>query len=86
MKKKPLHDTTHELSDPETPSSPTVSSNQTDALETEFVAQLPTTVKDPSSNYGYSYTGRGFITQETFWFYSCVLMTCVNTVYIFKIG
>jgi hypothetical protein len=62
------------------PASPTVASNPVDGLEQEFTAQLPSVVKDPSSNYGYSYTGRGFITQETFWFYSCVLMTCVNTV------
>ncbi|GAA5803830.1 hypothetical protein EDC94DRAFT_536683 [Helicostylum pulchrum] len=81
LKKKPLHDT-HEISEPEVPPSPTVASNQTDNLEHEFVSQLTSTVKDPSSNYGYSYTGRGFITQETFWFYSCVLMTCVNTVAI----
>ncbi|KAG2205633.1 hypothetical protein INT46_003460 [Mucor plumbeus] len=66
----------------ETPASPTVASNPVDSLELEFNSQLPSAIKEPSSSYGYSYTGRGFITQETFWFYSCVLMNCVNTVAI----
>lgn len=86
LKKKPLHGLTEskESSSPpeEVPPSPTLATNPVNQLEQEFMSQLPNTVKDPSSNYGYSYTGRGFITQETFWFYSCVLMTCVNTVAI----
>ncbi|KAI9486207.1 MAG: hypothetical protein EXX96DRAFT_475404 [Benjaminiella poitrasii] len=35
-------------------------------------------VQAPSA-YGYAYTGYGFITQYTFWFYSCILMTCINS-------
>lgn len=81
LKKKPLHDP-NEPKDIETPASPTVANNPVDTLEQEFNSQLPTAIKEPSSSYGYSYTGRGFITQETFWFYSCVLMNCVNTVAI----
>ena len=79
MKKKPLHDP-NSHSDGEAPASPTVANNPVDHLEQEFIAQLPSVIQDPSSKYGYAYTGRGFITQETFWFYSCVMMTCVNTV------
>lgn len=81
LKKKPLHDP-NEPKDLETPASPTVANNPVDSLEQEFSSQLPSAIKEPSSSYGYSYTGRGFITQETFWFYSCVLMNCVNTVAI----
>lgn len=81
LKKKPLH-SPPELKEIEIPTSPTVANTPMESLESELSAQLPSTVKDPSSNYGYAYTGRGFITQETFWFYSCVLMTCVNTVAI----
>ncbi|KAL9548325.1 hypothetical protein MBANPS3_005731 [Mucor bainieri] len=81
LKKKPLHDP-NEPKDLETPASPTVANNPVDALEQEFSSQLPAAIKEPASSYGYSYTGRGFITQETFWFYSCVLMNCVNTVAI----
>lgn len=36
----------------------------------------------PPSKFGFAYTGRGFITQDTFWFYSCVLMSCINSVII----
>ncbi|KAI7873220.1 uncharacterized protein EV154DRAFT_528530 [Mucor mucedo] len=81
LKKKPL-DERGDLKDPEMPASPTVANTPIDNLEQEFNSQLPSAVEGPSSTYGYSYTGRGFITQETFWFYSCVLMTCVNTVAI----
>lgn len=83
LKKKPSND--HSGSKDlllETPASPTVANNPVDSLEQEFNSQLPSAIKEPSSSYGYSYTGRGFITQETFWFYSCVLMNCVNTVAI----
>ncbi|CEI87900.1 hypothetical protein RMCBS344292_02305 [Rhizopus microsporus] len=62
--------------------SPTAPNPSVDQLEQELNAQLPTTVKEPVSTFGYSYTGKGFITQETFWFYSCMMMNCVNTVAI----
>ncbi|CEG62748.1 hypothetical protein RMATCC62417_00026 [Rhizopus microsporus] len=65
---------------PELPMSPTTPNPSVDQLEQELNAQLPTTVKEPVSTFGYSYTGKGFITQETFWFYSCMMMNCVNTV------
>jgi hypothetical protein len=82
LKKKPLAEPVEFKEPAEMPQSPTTATAPVDTLEQEFNAQLPNTVKDPSSTYGYSYTGRGFITQETFWFYSCVIMTCVNTVAI----
>ncbi|CEP12823.1 hypothetical protein [Parasitella parasitica] len=82
LKKKPLTDQNGQK-DLETPTSPTITNNTVvDSSEQEFNSQLPSAIKEPSSSYGYSYTGRGFITQETFWFYSCVLMNCVNTVAI----
>ncbi|KAI8646412.1 hypothetical protein BD408DRAFT_380453 [Parasitella parasitica] len=82
LKKKPLIDLNSQK-DTETPTSPTTINNAAvDSSEQEFNNQLPSVIKEPSSSYGYSYTGRGFITQETFWFYSCVLMNCVNTVAI----
>ncbi|KAF7732102.1 SNF1-interacting protein [Apophysomyces ossiformis] len=80
LKKKPLQDVTT-LKEPEVPMSPSMAS-PVDTLEQEFSAHLADSVKAAKSEFGYSYTGRGFITQETFWFYSCVLMTCVNTVAI----
>jgi hypothetical protein len=49
-------------------------------MEQELQHQLMQNVKPPTSDFGYSYTGRAFVTQETFWLYSCVMMTCVNTV------
>lgn len=45
-------------------------------------SKLSLEVRDPASIYGYAYTGHGFVTQETFWFYSCILMHCVNTIAI----
>ncbi|OBZ89021.1 putative PH domain-containing protein C19A8.02 [Choanephora cucurbitarum] len=81
LKKKPMHEKSVETNrEIEVPSSPTVANTTIDSFEQELNSQLTSALKDPSSNHGYSYTGRGFITQETFWFYSCVLMTCVNTV------
>ncbi|KAI7892149.1 uncharacterized protein EV154DRAFT_419104 [Mucor mucedo] len=50
--------------------------------EVELVKQLKQTGLTPPTRHGYAYSGRGFITQDTFWFYSCVLMTCINTVAI----
>lgn len=50
--------------------------------EVELVNQLKQTGLNPPTQHGYAYSGRGFITQDTFWFYSCVLMTCINTVAI----
>ncbi|KAI9487540.1 MAG: hypothetical protein EXX96DRAFT_535688 [Benjaminiella poitrasii] len=81
LKKRPLHDP-NDFKEPETPSSPILMNNPVDTLEQEFNGQLPSIVNEPTSSYGYAYTGRGFITQETFWFYSCVMMNCVNTVAI----
>jgi hypothetical protein len=77
LKKKPLNDPS-EKKELEVPSSPILVG--TESLDPEFNSQLSAVVKDPSSHFGYAYTGRGYITQETFWFYSCVMMTCVNTV------
>ncbi|KAI8053664.1 uncharacterized protein B0P05DRAFT_561481 [Gilbertella persicaria] len=82
LKKEPLNEPMMEPKEPELPASPTVTSSPVDILEQELNAQLSSTIREPSSKHGYSYTGRGFITQETFWFYSCILMTCVNTVAI----
>ncbi|CEP07785.1 hypothetical protein [Parasitella parasitica] len=57
-----------------------LNSPDTDTYEKELVQQLAQTGLQPPSDFGYAYTGRGFITQTTFWFYSCVLMTCINSV------
>ncbi|CAO3658004.1 unnamed protein product [Rhizopus stolonifer] len=65
---------------PEVPQSPTVVNQTVDQLEQEFTSQIPTNVKEPSSSFGYVYTGKGYITQETFWFHSCVMLNCINTV------
>lgn len=51
-----------------------------DAYENQLVNQLSNAVLDSPSAFGYAYTGRGFITQDTLWFYSCILMSCINTV------
>ncbi|KAI8890658.1 hypothetical protein K501DRAFT_236218 [Backusella circina FSU 941] len=51
-----------------------------DLYENELVHELTQKGLESPSQYGYAYTGRGFITQESFWFYSCVLMTCINSV------
>ncbi|KAG2234954.1 hypothetical protein INT48_005108 [Thamnidium elegans] len=53
-----------------------------DAYENQLVNQLSKAGLDSPSSFGYAYTGRGFITQDTFWFYSCILMSCINTVAI----
>ncbi|KAI8987418.1 hypothetical protein BDF20DRAFT_910043 [Mycotypha africana] len=55
--------------------------NIIDTLEQELDSQLSATGhQQPTSKYGYTYTGHAFITQSTFWFYSCILMNCINTV------
>lgn len=74
LKKKP---TTQEDEKVPSPTTPTTSA---DASEQELRAQLAGPAAPPTSEFGYAYTGRVFVTQDTFWFYSCVLMTCVNTV------
>ncbi|KAI9246007.1 hypothetical protein EDC94DRAFT_529843 [Helicostylum pulchrum] len=53
-----------------------------DAYENQLVSQLSKAGLDSPSSFGYAYTGRGFITQDTLWFYSCILMSCINTVAI----
>lgn len=58
----------------------TLQTPEAELYENELVDQLKQTGLTPPTQYGYGYSGRGFITQETFWFYSCVLMTCINTV------
>lgn len=63
--------------------SPTTPTTPADTSEQELSAQLAGSAAPPTSEFGYSYTGRAFVTQDTFWFYSCVLMTCVNTVSFF---
>ncbi|RCI05514.1 SNF1-interacting protein [Rhizopus stolonifer] len=61
----------------------TLNSPSADLYENELVHQLVQLDNlSPLSSYGYAYTGRGFITQDTFWFYSCILMTCINSVAI----
>lgn len=52
-----------------------------------FLASLyhePTSVDNeeggPTDNISYGYSGTAYITQTSFWFYSCTLMTCVNMV------
>ncbi|KAL0094082.1 hypothetical protein F4703DRAFT_1924803 [Phycomyces blakesleeanus] len=78
LKKKPsaLPEEPADIKELECPISPL----PMDSLEQEFNTHLTDSVKKPTSDFGFAYTGRAFITQETFWFYSCVLMTCVNTV------
>lgn len=51
-----------------------------DVYEKQLLHQLTQTGLKPPSDFGYAYAGRGFITQTTFWFYSCVLMTCINSI------
>ncbi|GAN01488.1 transcription factor [Mucor ambiguus] len=51
-----------------------------DMYDKELEHHLAQTGLKPPSDFGYAYTGRGFITQTTFWFYSCVLLTCINSV------
>ncbi|KAF7724746.1 SNF1-interacting protein [Apophysomyces ossiformis] len=36
----------------------------------------------PVFSLGYGYPGQVFVTQHTFWFYSCVLISCINSVAI----
>lgn len=62
------------------PSSPTVITHTVDQLEQELSSQIPTNIKEPTSTFGYVYTGKGYITQETFWFHSCIMLNCINTV------
>ncbi|KAI7897495.1 uncharacterized protein BX663DRAFT_481716 [Cokeromyces recurvatus] len=40
-----------------------------------------TDIESPSK-YGYAYVGYGFITEDAFWFYSCILTTCINSVVV----
>ncbi|KAL7317917.1 SNF1-interacting protein [Mucor circinelloides] len=58
----------------------TAKSAGADIYDKELAHQLTQTGLKPPSDFGYAYTGRGFITQTTFWFYSCVLITCINSV------
>ncbi|KAI8143142.1 hypothetical protein BJV82DRAFT_611536 [Fennellomyces sp. T-0311] len=81
LKKKPV-DNEQEHDSGSDEGSPVTPTGFVDPLEQELSAQLSGCVQRPQSAFGYSYTGRAFITQETFWYYSCVLMTCVNTVAI----
>lgn len=60
----------------------TLNSPCADMYEKEFVHQLKQTDTTPPSNYGYAYTGRCYITQDTFWFYSCVMTTCTHSVVV----
>lgn len=57
-----------------------LNSNSAELYERELVNQLSHSGLKPLSDFGYAYAGRVFITQETFWFYSSVLMSCINTV------
>lgn len=57
-----------------------------DTFDQELKKQLEGSLQNPISKFGYSYTGRAFITQETFWYYSCILMNCVHTASIVETG
>ena len=57
-----------------------LNSLRADLYEKELVEQLSKDEWNPPSEFGYAYTGRCFITQDTFWFYSSVLMSSINTV------
>ncbi|KAI9268822.1 hypothetical protein BDA99DRAFT_546152 [Phascolomyces articulosus] len=81
LKKKPVEDEQDDSSNDDV-SSPVTPTGFVDPLEQELSAQLSGSVQRPQSEFGYSYTGRAFITQETFWYYSSILMTCVNTIAI----
>ncbi|KAI9494450.1 hypothetical protein BDB00DRAFT_818072 [Zychaea mexicana] len=81
LKKKPVDEEQGDSSNDDV-ASPVTPTGFVDPLEQELSAQLSGSVQRPQSAFGYSYTGRAFITQETFWYYSCVLMSCVNTVAI----
>ncbi|KAI8994847.1 hypothetical protein BDB01DRAFT_846847 [Pilobolus umbonatus] len=81
LKKKPLKDVV-DTKEMDIPLSPMSSNIPIDNLEQEFASHLVNTVREPKSSYGYMYTGRAYITQDTFWFYSCIMMTCVNTIAI----
>ncbi|KAI8332635.1 hypothetical protein BC941DRAFT_474061 [Chlamydoabsidia padenii] len=72
--------TSKEEDDLNWPTSPIGSGSPLEQMEQELQHQLTQNVKPPTSEFGYSYTGRAFVTQETFWLYSCVMMTCVHTV------
>jgi hypothetical protein len=62
------------------PTSPIGTGGPLEQMEQDLQHQLTQNVQPPTSKFGYSYTGRAFVTQETFWLYSCVMMTCVHTV------
>ncbi|ORX45898.1 hypothetical protein DM01DRAFT_1311533, partial [Hesseltinella vesiculosa] len=62
------------------PTTPVGSGSPLEQLEQELQSELSQNVRPPTSQFGYSYTGRAFVTQETFWLYSCVVMSCVHTV------
>ncbi|CAO3599851.1 unnamed protein product [Absidia cylindrospora] len=72
--------TSKEDDDIDWPTSPIGSGSPLEQMEQNLQLELTQNVKPPTSEFGYSYTGRAFVTQETFWLYSCVLMTCVHTV------
>ncbi|KAI7855698.1 hypothetical protein BDC45DRAFT_544871 [Circinella umbellata] len=82
LKKKPAVDEDQDDSSNDDVGSPVTPTGFVDPLEQELITQLSGSVQRPESEFGYSYTGRAFITQETFWYYSSILMTCVNTVAI----
>lgn len=52
------------------------------SLYRQPTANANTTNEDDHGIYDseYGYSGRGYVTQNRLWFYSCTLMTCVNTV------
>lgn len=85
LKKKPAQTFSSEEPDDQSDSQPSLSPttptvNTFANLDQDLSEHLAGPIQSPASDFGYSYTGRAFVTQETFWFYSCVLMTCVNTV------
>ncbi|KAI7870123.1 hypothetical protein BDF14DRAFT_144215 [Spinellus fusiger] len=52
-----------------------------DTLNIDISGSQSTVAEESSlSSYGLAYTGRLFITQENIWFYSSMLVTCINTI------
>ncbi|KAI9025139.1 hypothetical protein CLU79DRAFT_833800 [Phycomyces nitens] len=56
------------------------STSPTSPVMDSLLSQITTAYQSSSAELGFAYTGRAFITQDTFWFYSTMLMTCIHTV------
>ena len=51
-----------------------------DSFDKELFTQLATLKGSPPSEFGYGYGGKVFVTQNSFWFYSFTMLSCINTV------